>query len=64
MAFAHRLIRCCSCPNLMRRVMTMTRMLMLFAMHLLLGLMFLTSLAVICLGLISPVVLCLVNSWY
>jgi hypothetical protein len=42
----------------------MTRMLMLFAMHLLLGLMFFMSLAVICLGLISPVVLCLVNSWY
>jgi hypothetical protein len=42
----------------------MTRMLMLFAMHFLPGLMSLTSLAVICLGLISPVVLCFVNSWY
>jgi hypothetical protein len=39
-------------------------MLMLVAMHLLLGLIFLTSLAVICLGLIGPVVLCFVNSWY
>lgn len=43
----------------------MTRMLMLCATQLLLGLIFLTSLAVICLGLISPVVLCcLVNAWY
>lgn len=42
----------------------MTRMLMLLAMHFLLGLMFLTSLAVVCLGLISPVVWCLLNFWY
>ena len=42
----------------------MTQTLMLLAMHLLLGLMFLTSLAIICLGLISPVVWCFVNSWY
>lgn len=41
----------------------MTRTLMWLAMHLLLGLMFLASLAVICLGLISPVVLYLVP-WY
>lgn len=64
MAFAYRLLRCFPVRNLMRRMMTMTRMLMLFATHLLLGLMFLTSLAVICLGLISPVVLYFVNSWY
>lgn len=43
----------------------MPRMFMLLATQLLLGLIFLTSLAVICLGLISPVVLCcLVHSWY
>ncbi|MDH3598804.1 MAG: hypothetical protein OEU26_04085 [Candidatus Tectomicrobia bacterium] len=43
----------------------MSRMLMLWATQFLLGLVFLTILAVICLGLISPVVLCcLVNYWY
>jgi hypothetical protein len=43
----------------------MIRILISFAAQLLLGSMFLTSLAVICLGLISPVVLgYLAHSWY
>ena len=63
MVFASCLIRCFPVHNLMRTI-TMTQTLMLLAMHLLLGLMFLTSLAIICLGLISPVVWCFVNSWY
>jgi hypothetical protein len=42
----------------------MTQMLMWFAAQLLLGVIFFTCLAVICLGLISPVVLrCLINPW-